>query len=556
MKCFLWLAFFLVGPPLLIAQASYGTIEGTVVRFGTSEPIPNVSVFAQSEVSGRSREPALRAQTDQQGRFRLEKVLPGQYRIAPQSIGYSLPSQGGELITARDGELVRNVRLSLVRDGAIHGRVIPPNGRLLTGVEVELVTGSVVVKGPRVLKFSGKAVAVGENGEYQLTVVPGEYYVRTATQAGAPLARTYFPNTSEPGDAKPIRVGQGEDVAADIQLSTTPVFKITGRIIDLVPDLEPHYISGVSLSSDSATVREYKLENLAQGLPFCCAVGVVPDSNVSVTVSNDRFEIQGVRPGSYALAAGVLVGAVKPGEFVVTKLGDSPPYSVRYSGLNAVTVTNADIADVEIEVRRGMEVKGRIVSNGAPVETKGVTLFLRGPDYDPNSSMLAETDDAGRFTFHNLSDGVYMIDPLHLPGDAYVEEVLQAGRKLSDLEFAVNKSDSDPLEFIVNPSGGTVSGQITDSSHALIALVPVEGQAGYVASTLGRSRATGEFEIRGVAPGNYRMFAFDAPSIDEVLGNIPLSDFVRLYPMQGTALTVKSGARTTLRLSLIDSIVK
>jgi len=551
MKPFLWLALFVVGQTPLMAQANYAAIEGSVVRSGTAERLSNVAIVARSlEEKGPTRE--FRTRTDDQGNFFLEKVPAGRYAIVPQSPSYSLPASGVAPITAHKGERIRNLTLSLVRDGAIHGRVLQPDGQPAVGISVALVQASRVSKELKILQPSGPRKETGANGEYRFDVVPGEYYIRTVTTPGGPQARTYFPNTSEPGDAKAIPVSQGEDISADIHIATTPVFKITGRIVDLLPDREPHYFAGVSLSSKSATVREYKMQNVYEGIPVCCAVTNVPDSNTSVTTSYDRFEIGGLRPGVYELNAGILVGDVKPGQFVLTKIGDRAPYSRSYGGRTTVEVTNADVADIQIEVRHGVNLEGRVVSNGKAVKTNRTAMFLRPAEYKPDSFEVAEVDRAGRFVFPNLQDGAYSLEVGALPGDAYVVEIRHGGRRLSGTDFTVSITNPEPLEIIVNPSGGKIDGHVPNGDQASIILLPAEGQTSYDTRPVRPANQTGDFKFWGVPPGKYRIFAFKSLPEEVRMGIVSISEFIGTYETQGTPLEVKPGARTVIGLALIS----
>ena len=67
MKPFLWLALFVIGQSPLMAQSNFATIEGSVVRFGTSELLSNVAIVARSEENGVTTD--YPAQTDNQGSF-------------------------------------------------------------------------------------------------------------------------------------------------------------------------------------------------------------------------------------------------------------------------------------------------------------------------------------------------------------------------------------------------------------------------------------------------------------------------------------------------------
>jgi hypothetical protein len=440
----------------------------------------------------------------------------------------------------------------LVGKGTIHGRVLQPNDQPAAGISVELVKALSDGNGPRRLESSGQPVAIGASGEYRFDVVPGEYYVRTVTTPGGPRARTYFPNTSNPAEAKAIVVTQGDDVSADIHLSTTPVFKISGRIVDLLPDRRNHYPVGASLSSNSATAREYKMENPFAGQPFCCDVERVPDPNVSVTLSNDRFEIRGVRPGTYRVTAAIVVKDAMPdGGIWQLKIGEEPPF-VRYKGQVTVEVTNSDVEDIRVEVRHGADLNGRIVSKGNHVHTNETNIFMMGPDYDSESLLFTSVDKSGRFAFTNLLDGAYRLDPAGLAFDAYVEEIRQGGKKLPGPELTINRANPKSLEIIMNPAPGGIDGQIPGSSPAVVVLVPMDAAKKYFPPQVRGIDPPGDFTFRDLAPGRYRIFAFNNVERSDVFRTGSVADFVRPFEVQSTPLVVKAGARTSVKLNAID----
>jgi len=440
------------------------------------------------------------------------------------------------------------------KTGAIHGKLYLPNEQTVPGMSVELVKVEKFRDGPRSLEFEGQPIAVNADSEYRFAVEPGEYTVRASTPPGSPQARTYFPNTADPEEAKVIRVTAGDEYSADIHLSMTPTFRISGRIVDLLPDKEPHHFWGAGLSSDSAIAREYKLYNPFAGFPVCCDVERVPDLNTTVTLSNDQFEITGVRPGTFDLIAAIRVGDVNTGSFTLLKPGDRVPYSVFYRGKIKVTVTNSDIDNLRVEVTHGADLVGRLESTGKSVRAKGTEIFISGPNYAPHSLMFTKVDRDGRFTFPNLLDGTYRLHIGVLPDNIYVEDIRQGGRQLSGMDFVVSKEKPELLEIKVNPTGGEIEGQVSASGQAaVIILVPLEGQNRYLERPFRMTSKSGDFTLPNIGFGNYRIFAFDKRPLDEFF-DIPILDAVQPYGEQGIAVTVKPGVRTKVRLPLIQYI--
>jgi hypothetical protein len=442
--------------------------------------------------------------------------------------------------------------------GSIHVRVFQANGEFIR-VLPELISPSKYNEGPTFLMpASEKGQEVG-TGEYEFEVVPGEYYVR-ANPPG--FARTYFPGTSNPTEAKAIRVGNGEHVSVDIHLSTSPRFRITGRIIDSVPDRQPHHFSGVSLSSSSLTVREYKYEAAFKDIPFCCAVNRVPDEDVSISVLGDRFEINNVRAGDYELTASVLVGDVEFGKSIPILPGKQPPFYVRYRGRIPVKVTNRDIDDIKVEVTHGTDLTGSIVSSGGTMDANMTSVQLGGPDFDFDSWQFAEVDKKGLFEFPNLLEGEYRLSIGVLPGRAYVDEIFHGKATIPDAKgltpfsnakFKVGRSGTESLRIIARTDGGTVSGQVESGEEALIFLLPSETSARFDMYHLVYSKPTGSFEfVGGIPPGSYRIYAIRKGPSNPIMVSKLSQSWGRIEP-QGSPVTVKRNERVKVRLNLIDS---
>src|SRR5262249_54176369 len=163
--------------------------------------------------------------------------------------------------------------------------------------------------------------------------------------------------------------------------------------------------------------------------------------------------------------------------------------------------------------------------------------------YEKKSFKSSHVDKSGRFTFRNLQDGTYQIDIGSLPGDTYVVDILQGGKSISARDFKVDHGSTEPLEVIANPSGGSIVGSVPNGSPAEIMLVPMDGQRRFAldpgfTTRIGVESKSGDFIIRGVAPGKYLIFAFKLPA-DGGWNAISDSDLTGRYAKQGTPLTVK-----------------
>jgi 5-hydroxyisourate hydrolase-like protein (transthyretin family) len=455
---------------------------------------------------------------------------------------------GVSWVTISPKEQAHSVTLSLTESSYMHGRILQPDGQGAARVPVQLVrlesnpgrrwllVNAIVDDDQRNYRFE---IATDDQGNYRFEVDPGDYYLRTLARVTEKNSRVYYPGTADPGKATPISVSPGEDVNADIHLTTDPLFKISIRLIDNLSDRGGHYVSGFYLLDRNATVQE--MEYLPSG---CTCPPSGPDVVRAdfVTVSSDRFEIHGVRPGSYDLVATMLVGDLKPGEFWFGKIGDPLPYSRTYEGHASLDVKNSNVENVQIEIRPGVDVQGRITLAGksSPVKEASVHLTKRGgrPFWD-----LAETDKSGRFRFPNLPVGIYDLSFGFLGRlESYVVDVRQNGSSIYGSEINIDGSRVEPIEVLVSPDGGMIDGVVRDSNSARLIVVllpePQENRARFIKKEV--TNPAGNFKVSGVAPGGYRVLAIDETTFAVDFDQSHPEEFIARYWSRAQPVTVPS----------------
>jgi len=112
-----------------------------------------------------------------------------------------------------------------------------------------------------------------------------------------------------------------------------------------------------------------------------------------------------------------------------------------------------------------------------------------------------------------------------------------------------------PLDIVLSDSGGSVEGTVLDSqgqafAGARVVLAPDEArQSRMDLFKTANSDSTGHFVMRGVAPGSYRLYAWE--SVDE--GDYQDPDFLRAFADQGESVSVSSGARLTPEVKVIPA---
>src|SRR5262245_25975587 len=142
------MAFLATAAVVLALQTSAppvkASIEGVVVRAGTSEVIPRVriTIFRDDQPSG----PIPDVMSDGQGRFIIKDLDAGSYNLQAERNGFGRqpygerrPGRGGVPLTVRTGEKLKDVVFQLTPAGAIGGRVVDATGEPLLGVNIGIL---------------------------------------------------------------------------------------------------------------------------------------------------------------------------------------------------------------------------------------------------------------------------------------------------------------------------------------------------------------------------------------------------------------------------------
>src|SRR5881628_3689892 len=197
--------------------------------------------------------PPLTAVSDSAGRFTVQNVPAGDYFVRAQLQNYFGPPVNGTRgpIATTNAAVTRQqtteVHLSLIRGGAIGGRVIDPNGKPLQNARVQALQ-SAYDDGTPVLRIADQKPS-DDRGEFRLGILaPAEYYLAVTPVAGArgaasPAAAagevtvtTFYPGAIDMSTAAPIVLRGGEDLTGmSIQLKTAPSAKISGRVTTTLP---------------------------------------------------------------------------------------------------------------------------------------------------------------------------------------------------------------------------------------------------------------------------------------------------------------------------------
>jgi TonB family protein len=419
--------------------------------------------------------------------------------------------------------------ISAAITGTLSGRVVDEDGRPMAGL---FITPRLIVyeNGRRVLGQAGLISArTDEQGNYSLALTgAGEYYVmaRHEVPANSPggtadkvSPETFYPGTPDALAAAPVSVRIGATAIADIRVPRMNTVRISGRI-HIPPLPEPAPTTGRPVVP-RLSVRLLQEEPRFLG-------GNVDIQNTVLEGRNEvPFDFRGLRPGRYRIAATIATGP--------------PPWT--YSGVMSVDAGERNAEDVTLALHRNIEFKGRIVSEDSSLALDQLRVGLLGRG-DVGSAYFQPAAD-GSVRLFNLPEDTFNVELRGPLGNSYVSDIrIGALSVYADGFFAVKDSPPDELQIILKANGGSVSGVVQNAmrqpvAEAHVALVPDGARrANHLFYRSGKSEGTGAFEFRGLQPGEYKVFAFEAAP---PLGALESPEFIAQHEQRGVRVIVRDG---------------
>jgi hypothetical protein len=545
------------------AQGGNGKISGIVIQAGTARPIDGVQVFLSPLTPQPGQPPnQVGGLTDQFGRFEVDHLPAGRYRIQWNRPGYFTPPVGtagpdpptiqslksqlgiGALYIASppaatsvtvdlgSQENLEGFVFALIPGGVISGRLLDPMGNPLVSASLTALTLS-YEDGVKVLR-PGTSTTSDDRGEFRLFGLrPGEYYVRADYRrqplASGEIVRVYFPGVPALSDATPIIVNEsGESPGANFSISNSGTAKILGRILgpaDMPPPSNVQFCllpSGVDRLEDSVPIS---MRNFASG---------------AANPAQGEFELHGIPPGQYQLCAFIYDNAQKRS----------------YNGRVAVNVGAQDLQSVVIEMHREGDVKGRVMLDDGSAIRIPLTLRLRDPQaaVGRTPSPSINQDANGAFVIEHVPEARYSLT--HNASDSCIVDLRQGGRSVYDDGF-IGGMDAEAIDVIVSKQCGTIQVQILDDRqqqipNAFVSLVPA---AEHRRNPLLYRRSI--FDVAAakypaislIPPGEYKMFAWDS-----IPPNAELNpEFLARFENRGVPVTIRRGESLTVQLPLITT---
>jgi protocatechuate 3,4-dioxygenase beta subunit len=572
-------------------QAGAGSIEGTVVRLGTADPIAGVHIEMR-RVEGTAASPLLPpvfaggyfspgatvlpnapnpadasyATTGSDGAFRFTNLKPGKYRLlAAHPEGTYYPAEYGQRNPrgpgydfSIDSSSSMKVRLEMAPMASVSGHVTGADGKPATHIHV-LAAEIAYPNGARALNQI-QGVETDDRGNYRLFWLPPGKYIIGAFPEGIRRRQVAVP-FGPPAAADSMNQSFSQ---ALIHYRTGSDGQLIREVYDVV------YSPGVT-NADAANVVDLRLGSNVAGIDIALAPGrrraarirgiVVdgtsgkPSANSTVRVTPRVNGPVSVRPNAITNENGAFeIDGIGEGEyFINATLGER--LSIQ-TAVQALTIDSADIEGLNLIVTPGGSIPGRITLDGADANGYQVGLIrdnsqIPGPTYSVSSP-------TGEFSIARVHAGTYRVDVLppvtETNAKAFVKSIRFAGVESRSGILQIGDSPSGTLDITLSNNGGIAEGQVNDGKrqpapNAMVVVVPVDSQRPDLFKSA-RTDLTGQYRIPGIAPGTYLVFAW--PWIQNGLWQN--QDFLRTVEARGTRVTVSEGSDSNLELTLLPEV--
>ncbi len=489
-------------------------LVGKVLNSVTGEPVrkASVSLLSADGAAGGS------ALTDATGKFEIADLAPGTYWLMVAREGFVPPNQDGKLkrewVTIAAAEEKRDVIVRLVPLSFITGRIVDEDGDPVRRVTVEAMVYRYTASG-RQLASRGEG-STNDLGEYRIfDLNPGRYYLKAGftkpVYGDETLGPAYFPGTPDAAAASPIELGAGQPAEGiDLTLHPSKVAHIRGQIMN---------------PGNNLTVGLYHITGNGSGT-----------SSSSVADPKGKFELPDVAPGSYTLFAEATIGGQHCGAHL------------------AIQVGSADLEGIELHLLPPVDIAGQFRIEGkTTARMSRLSLSLEDEGHMVQNIAGGEPKDDGSFAVQGLVPGIYQVS-VNVPEDLYLKAVRWSDRDVmqSGLDLTQAAGGSG-LVVVLSASGGHVDGLVQDDQsapveRAMVILMPTDAHRKKALLKAALTSHTGNFQIAGIAPGSYKLYAIDAADLNQVMYD---PDFLKPFASQAESVEISESSGKSVQLTLL-----
>ena len=531
------------------------SLEGKIVKEPAGEPLKKaiIELIGENQDEGGN----YTATSDQDGHFKIAGIHPGRYRLFVERTGYIEVDEkrrrsDGVVLSFEAGQELKDQSLHMLAAAIIAGRVMDEDGDPMANVDVTVLRRK-FSSGHFKFEPTGSS-QTNDLGEYRIGgLMAGKYYISASpqpnfqgtvrvqkspdesetSQPDMAYVTTFYPNAVDRNQASAIELHAGDDMPLDFSLTRSHTVRIRGSVAGLAPGTK-----AVILLRGRDSNSMYNAAEVDQ---------------------DGKFEILHVPPGSYSATAMTLM--------------TDPPQMARAT----VEVSDTNVDGLRLAPLAGATVRGRVRLAGsiAKVDASLLFVYLRRSDGESDSSEgvtfadegsmvstgMGHVKADGTFELKNVALGVYDLEvsgDTKALADCFVESVLAGSTDVTDAGLKLG-GGTIAIDVTVSSGAGVVEGLVTNDktndktetiAGATVVAVPEEKyrkqQSRYGKATTDQR---GHFTLRGLRPGGYTLFAWEALDGDDYFD----PEYLKKYQGHETAIRLEKGGHQNASLQVIPA---
>ena len=300
----------------------------------------------------------------------------------------------------------------------------------------------------------------------------------------------------------------------DLQLRRVPTFRVRGQVVDPNPSPGSRGISVMALEDGSV-------------------LGPM-NSNFARVRGDGTFELSGLPVGSYTLVAARMD-------------------SGRQRAAVPVQIANRDIDNVVLQLQPPVEAPVAIRMEGEQMADMGLVRMTVEPERPSpiDHPLTAERKPDGKMSVWLLPAGRVRINVGNLPDGTYLKSVRAGSLDVTNSYFEA--SGAGPIEVVLARGAGQITGTVQTPENkpypnAFILLAPDSSKgAQYWNYRTAIADGSGAFALKGLAPGEYIVFAFN----DSQESSWQNPEFLKQYESNGIKIKVGENGNETVQSTVI-----